>query len=86
MHQPEGFIQPGEENLVCKLNKGMYRLKQSGRVWHATLRNELEKIGFKAGDADRTVLFRFGENDSVQINRWYVNNGLLAANSITTMD
>jgi hypothetical protein len=51
--------QPGEENLVCKLNKGMYRLKQSGRVWHGMLRDELENIGFKAGDADRTVFFRF---------------------------
>ena len=30
MHQPDGFIEEGKEALVCKLNKGLYRLKQSG--------------------------------------------------------
>ena len=29
MQQPEGFIEPGKEGLVCKLLKGVYRLKQS---------------------------------------------------------
>ena len=24
MHQPDGFILEGKENLVCKLNKSMY--------------------------------------------------------------
>ena len=28
MHQPEGLIEWGKEDLVCKLNKGVYRLKQ----------------------------------------------------------
>ena len=30
MQQPKGFIKKGEENLVCKLNKSIDRLKQSG--------------------------------------------------------
>ena len=30
MQQPEGFVQPGREGLVCKLLKGVYGLKQSG--------------------------------------------------------
>ena len=29
MEQPQGFIQPGEEHLVCKLQKTLYGLKQS---------------------------------------------------------
>ncbi len=28
MEQPEGFVQPGEEHLVCKLKRSMYGLKQ----------------------------------------------------------
>jgi hypothetical protein len=31
MEQPEGFSQPGQEHLVCKLKKSLYRLKQSLR-------------------------------------------------------
>ena len=38
MRQPEGFIEKGKEHLVCKLKKGLYGLKQSGRVWHETLK------------------------------------------------
>ena len=86
MRQPKGFIKPGEEHLICKLNKGIYGLCQSGRVWHQTLRGELGKIGLKPGDADPTVYFCFGNNGSIQIAGWYVNDSLLASNTTTYMD
>ena len=31
MHQPEGFIVQGKENLVCRLTKSLYGLKQAPR-------------------------------------------------------
>ena len=31
MTQPEGFVQPGKVNMVCKLRKALYGLKQAGR-------------------------------------------------------
>ena len=31
MRQPEGFVAKGKEELVCKLKKSIYRLKQSPR-------------------------------------------------------
>uniref|UniRef100_A0A2N9F230 Reverse transcriptase Ty1/copia-type domain-containing protein n=1 Tax=Fagus sylvatica TaxID=28930 RepID=A0A2N9F230_FAGSY len=34
MVQPEGFKQPGTENLVCRLKKSLYGLKQSPRQWY----------------------------------------------------
>ena len=48
MKQPEGFEEkgPNGEKLVCKLNKSLYGLKQSGRNWYYTLKAFLEEIGF----------------------------------------
>ena len=84
MRQPEGFIEEGKENLVCKLIKGVYGLKQSGRIWHQTLRRELEKLGFRAGSTDHTVFFR--RNDGkLEVAGWYVDDGLLATNSREVM-
>ena len=34
MEQPEGFKKPGTENLVCKLKKTLYGLKQSPKQWY----------------------------------------------------
>ena len=85
MKQPEGFVEKGKEHLVCKLNKGIYGLKQSGRVWHETLRREMEKLGFKSGEADTTIFFRFKQG-VVEIAGWYVDDGLLATSSAESME
>ena len=86
MHQPEEFIKKGEENLVCKLNKSIYGLKESGWVWHRTMRREMERISFTSGKADPTVYIRLGNNGEIGISGWYVDNRLLAANSTETME
>ena len=67
MHQPKGFMEKGKEYLVCKFNKGIYRLKQLGRVWHRTLICELEKSGFTPGTTDNMVNFRFKDDKSIEL-------------------
>ena len=44
------------------------------------------KIGFTAGDADNTVYFRFGNNNSIELAGWYIDDGLLTASSPKEMD
>lgn len=44
MHQPPGF--GTNKNLVCKLNKALYGLHQSGRNWYFEIHGILETLGF----------------------------------------
>lgn len=47
MKEPKGFETNGEQNLVCKLQRAIYGLHQSGRLWFFELHRVLEGIGFK---------------------------------------
>ena len=46
MRQPDGFIESGSEDLVCKLNRSLYGLKQSPRCWNLVLDEFLRSLGF----------------------------------------
>jgi len=46
MSIPEGHPYDGKGNLVCKLNKTIYGLKQSPQAWYARLSIALLKIDF----------------------------------------
>jgi Reverse transcriptase (RNA-dependent DNA polymerase) len=46
----------------------------------------LEKLGFTAREVDKTIFFKFGDNADIDIAGWYVDDGLLALISNSTMD
>lgn len=52
MRQPPGFVVPGKEHLVCRLQRSIYGLRQSARCWNRRLDEVLLKSGFKAAVAD----------------------------------
>lgn len=47
MKQPPGFSVLGKEDYICKLNKALYGLHQSGRSWYFEINKVLLDIGFK---------------------------------------
>ena len=53
----EGFRQlgPNGEQWVCRLIKGLYGLKQSGRLWYNKLAETLETMGFKQTRSDPSI-------------------------------
>lgn len=52
MRQPVGYEVPGREELVCKLHRSLYGLKQSANVWHSTVKEILLKLGFRQSRSD----------------------------------
>eukprot|EP00253_Pinus_taeda_P022579 PITA_22579 len=58
MKQPEGFAVKGKKELVCKLKKSMYGLKQSPRMWYQKFDTFIRGLGFTRSKADHCVYFK----------------------------
>lgn len=52
MKQPQGFIVPGKENMVCKLKKSVYGLKQAPRKWYKKFNSFMSNSGFNRCNGD----------------------------------
>ncbi|GBM20072.1 hypothetical protein AVEN_268401-1 [Araneus ventricosus] len=46
MRQPPGYKSKKYPDYVCKLDRALYRLQQSGRQWFTEISSVLEKLGF----------------------------------------
>lgn len=80
MIQPQGYIKPGQESKVCKLHKGIYGLKQSGRKWFERFEKSLKKLGFAKSSSDPSLYIHTRGTSSV-ILLVYVDDILMASNS-----
>ena len=78
MTQPEGFVSPGQEHLVCKLKKSIYGLKQSPRCWNSALDVYLKQIGFTQSNSDPCIYFKDAGGEKVYMGV-YVDDIVLAA-------
>ena len=58
MKQPEGFIEEGKEEMVCKLKRSIYGLKQSARCWNTELDQKLRSLGFTQSKNDPCIYTR----------------------------
>ena len=82
MQQPEGYVKPGEEHLVCNLEKSLYGLEQSSRRWNKVFREGIEKIGFIQASTDSCVFIR---KDALTIIGVHVDDLMILPRKITEM-
>ena len=60
MHQPEGFtsLEKGKENMVCRLKKSLYELKQAPRQWYQKFKSFMVDHAFHKTQADHCVFVK----------------------------
>ena len=78
MVQPQGFIE--DPNLICKLNKSLYGLKQSARNWNTTLNKFLKSQCLVPSLNDPCVYWRNNNEGILYIVVW-VDDLIICASS-----
>ena len=58
MKQPEGFVEPGFEDYVCKLVHTIYGTMQGAHDWYETLTATYDKLGYTTSRADPCVRYK----------------------------
>nr|KYP74080.1 Retrovirus-related Pol polyprotein from transposon TNT 1-94 [Cajanus cajan] len=86
MKIPQGYKinQKDQGNLVCKLNRSLYGLKQASRQWFKRFSTSLKSHGFIQCISDYS-LFSFGSGNNIVYLLVYVDDIILAGPSIDTL-
>src|ERR1700722_9833560 len=58
MKQLEGFPSSDGEQLVCKLKKSLYGLKQASRQWYLKFHNVISSFGFVENIMDQCIYLK----------------------------
>ena len=82
MQQPPGYVQSGKEELVCKLKKSIYGLKQSPRCWNEKFCEHMRSLGFKGSGADHCIFISENERKKLEIIAVYVDDLILIAETL----
>jgi transposase InsO family protein len=80
MKQPEGFIEPGYEDYVCKLVHTIYGTMQGAHDWYETLSKTYKDLGYTTSRADPCVRFK-QENGNYTITDTYTDDVFGASNN-----
>ena len=85
MKQPTGYIDNKNPELVCKLNKSIYGLKQSARCWNKLIDEYLKSEGYVQNKADPCIYVKsiIQENKKIlTIITLYVDDTIICCNDI----
>ena len=84
MKQPEGFSSSVSKDLVCKLNKSIYGLKQASQQWYLKFHEVVSSFGFEKNVMDNCIDHKISEN-KICFLVLYVDDILLATNDMGTL-
>ena len=78
MEQPQGYVSPGQEHLVCRLRKSLYGLKQAPWQWYRKFDDFVQPIGFLRSDEDHFLYSKAAPDGSAIFLILYVDDMLLS--------
>ena len=81
MQQPEGFVASRKDNLVCKLKKSIYGLKQASRSWNIRFDQAVKSFGFTQ-NLDEPCVYKKSQGKVVAFLVLYVDDILLIGNDV----
>ena len=84
MDQPEGFEIKEKDQMVCKLKKSIYELKQDSRQWYIKYNYTITSFGFKEITVDRCIYQKISGIKFILL-ILYVDDILLAGNDLGTL-
>ena len=82
---PKGFSDKDNKNMVCKLTKSLYGLKQALRKWNEKLASVLKEHGFVQAVSDHS-LFTKSKDDKFIALLVYVDDIVLTGNYVNEMN
>jgi transposase InsO family protein len=80
MEQPQGFEEAGKEDWVWKLQRGLYGIKQAGRIWNKTMNDAMISWGFTRLSCESCIYYR-NDATGIVIAAVHVDDFLSIANS-----
>ena len=84
MLQPEGFKANGKENMVCRLKRLIYGLKQASHKWYLKFEKIVTSFGFIENKFDQCVYKVNGNKFIFMV--LYVDDILLASSDVNLLN
>jgi hypothetical protein len=81
MKQPKGFVVKGNKDLVCKLKRSLYVLKQSPTMWYQNFDTYILSLRFVRSKDDHYIYSKEEGGHFIYVSL-YVDNMLLIINNM----